>query len=115
MNAVKIGNNHVCISPLKGVVQVVDPSQNIAGVTICTSCIAVGKGTVNVVAGAVAPTSVSDISKPIIFSANGNAASGHGYEAFMPYPLFLPAGQGLWLVGEPTGISGVSVTWDLLV
>lgn len=114
MNFVKVGKNHVCIGPLKGVVQVIAPSQNTAGITINTSCIAVGKGSVNMVSGTFPPTSTADFRQPVIFGANGNAAEGHSYEAFMPYPLFLPAGQGLWVVGEPNGISSISLTWDVL-
>ncbi|ASE24353.1 hypothetical protein D3X12_15495 [Pseudomonas protegens] len=115
MDEVKIGKNYTTISPLKGVVQIVAPAQNVAGVVIRTSCIASGKGTVNVIAGLKTPTGITDISQAVIFGANGNTASpGHSYEAFMPYPLFIPASQGLWVVGDDAGSSAIALTWDIL-
>lgn len=113
MQAVKVGKNFLTVSPLNGVVQIVSPAANANGLVIATGLIAASTGTVNLYVGATAPTSVSDLSKAIVFSGNGNAATGSNAEVLMPYPLFVPAGMGVWAASGVSGAAAIALTWDL--
>ncbi|MCO7579186.1 hypothetical protein Q7O56_25205 [Pseudomonas protegens] len=113
MNAVKVGKNYLTVNPGSNVVQVVAPAANTSGVIVSTCLISTSNGGVGVFTGTSAPSSIVDQSKPIIFSANASSAVGTGSELALPYPLFLPAGQGLWLAASVPG-AAVALTWDVL-
>ncbi|MFJ4143517.1 hypothetical protein [Pseudomonas sp. NPDC089734] len=114
MYPVKVGKNFRTLSPLRGVVQLVSPEENVNGLIITTGLIAAANGAVNVFIGATAPTSLTDFSKAIIFSGNGNSAAGSNAEVVLPFPLLVPAGNGLWAASQTTGTAAVAMTWDLL-
>ncbi|MBX8619558.1 hypothetical protein K5D48_21100 [Pseudomonas cichorii] len=114
MYPVKVGKNFRNVSPLRGVVQVIAPEDNLNGVIITTGLIAAANGTVNVFTGATAPTSLTDLTKPLVFSGNGNSGAGSNAEVVLPFPLLIPAGNGLWAASQSTGTAAVALTWDLL-
>lgn len=112
MDAVKIGNNFRTVNPT-AVTQIVDPATNVNGLIIRTGAIVSSTGSLNLWAGQSAPTGVGDRSKPAIFGANGSAAGGANAQVLLPYPLYVPAGQGLWAHANVPG-AVISLTWDLL-
>ncbi len=111
MDAEPIGKRFLNSSS-PGVVLVFSVASNTSGAIIRTGYINPVTGTVNLVAGTVAPTGIGDVSQPIIFSGNGNSAAGSNSEVVMPYPLYIPAGMGLWVANSGPG--AIALTWDLL-
>ncbi|MBC2655184.1 hypothetical protein H7A76_07010 [Pseudomonas sp. MSSRFD41] len=119
MEAVPVGNHFVSIYPIPaGITTIVDPAKNTHGVTLRTGYIAPSNGAVDLYCGQVAPTMPGDRTVPIIFSGNGNSAAGSHSEVVLPYPLFIPAGKGLWLgTSVPASTprpAGIALTWDFL-
>jgi len=119
MDAVKVGDRFVSIYPIpSGVVTIVDPATNTRGLLLRTGLIAPANGSVNLFAGAVAPSNAGDTTKAIIFSGNGASAVGSASEVVLPYPLFIPAGKGLWVgtsvPSDSARAAGIALTWDLL-
>lgn len=114
MEAVKVGKNFVNITPLNGVVQIVSPSANLNGLVISTGMIDAASTYANLYVSASAPTSNVDYSKPIVFSGVGNTAAGSNAEVVLPYPLFVPAGMGVWATSSATGTAAIALTWDLV-
>ncbi|WP_395602190.1 hypothetical protein AB4P97_05715 [Pseudomonas sp. A1230] len=113
MNAVKVGKNYLTVNPGSNVVQVVAPALNTSGVILSTCLISTTNGGAGVFTGTSAPSSIVDQSKPIIFSANAGSAVNTGSQLALPYPLFLPAGQGLWVAASVPS-AAVALTWDVL-
>ncbi|WP_415842284.1 hypothetical protein, partial [Paracidovorax anthurii] len=111
-NAVPIGKNFATIAP-KGVAQLVAPATNINGVVIRTCFCNPQNGTVNLVAATSAPSGISDATKSVIFSGNGNTAAGSNTQIFAPKPLYIPKGLGLW-VATSTNAGVIALTWDVL-
>lgn len=112
MDAVKIGYNFRTVNPT-ALTQIVDPAANINGVVIRTGAIVSSTGTLNLWSGQTAPTGIGDRTKPAIFGANGSAAGGANEQVLLPYPLFIPAGYGLWAHSNVAG-AAISLTWDFL-
>lgn len=112
MNAVPIGKNFATIAP-KGVAQLVAPSANTNGIVIRTCFCNPQNGTVNLVAATSAPSGISDTSKSIIFSGNGNTTTGSNTQIFIPKPLYIPKGLGLW-VATSANAGVIALTWDIL-
>ncbi|MEN1345657.1 hypothetical protein AAIH39_17950, partial [Pseudomonas aeruginosa] len=60
-----------------------------------------------------------DINTRIIFCGNNSGRAGEQAQVFLPYPLFIPAGHGIWASSgsfqagaAPTG--GLGLSWDFL-
>ncbi|MDB5993044.1 MAG: hypothetical protein JWP42_180 [Pseudomonas sp.] len=112
MDAVKVGKNFLTVNPTT-VTQIVDPAANTNGVHLRTATLVSSTGTLNLWTGPTAPTGIGDRSKPAIFGGNGSAAGGANNQIQLPYPMFLPAGYGLWAHSNVAG-AAISLTWDFL-
>ncbi|WP_025129958.1 hypothetical protein [Pseudomonas sp. PH1b] len=114
MSVVKVGKyfRNVTMNPAR-VVKIVDPAENTHGLIIQTGLISPSNGALGLYSGTSAPSGIGDESKPIIFAGNGNTAAGSGSELLMPNPLFVSAGQGLWVAANVPA-AAVALTWDLL-
>lgn len=112
MNAVKIGSNFATVNPTS-MTTIVSPSDNTKGMYLQTATIVTSSNTFNVWAATSQPTAIGDISRPIIFGANGTNSGGANGQYYMPYPLFIPAGYGLYAMTNSSG-GYMSLTWDLV-
>jgi hypothetical protein len=94
-----------------GVLQIVAPTVNTKGIWIRTCGLqATASGVVWLYANSVPPATADDTSARAIFAAG---FPGSATEPFsMPYPLFVPPGQGIWI--GSTGGGGIIMTWDVL-
>jgi hypothetical protein len=86
-----------------GALQLVAPSANVNGVVLRTFATQSSNAAVVVSSGIKALTGYFDVTSPIIFYAQNGT---------LPYPVTIPAGQGLWLYGS--GNVTVNATWDVL-
>ncbi|WP_200893992.1 hypothetical protein [Xanthomonas sp. MUS 060] len=119
MQAFKIGKNFKAVSP-QGILQLVSPANNVNGLIVSTAILTTSPGGyVNLYASETAPTAPGDLNTRIIFCANSDTPNDKKGIAIMPYPLFIPAGLGLWATSglyasSATSTGGLSITWDLL-
>ena len=93
MYAEKIGKHFRSLFPNGQVVQLVDPAENTDGLYVRYA--------------------------RIIFCGNNSGRAGEQAQVFLPYPLFIPAGHGIWASSgsfqagaAPTG--GLGLSWDFL-
>jgi len=106
-----IGSNNIFLSSITSVVQVVSPSSNTRGLELRTGIIVSGSvGGLNLYTGPTAPTGHGDHGPPVIFLGGSSATTTF----FLPYPLSLPAGYGLWATASSGSTSAILLTWDLL-
>lgn len=115
--ATQVGNKFINAATTAGqVLQIVAPSSNTAGLYIRTATLecapSTGTGTlaVSLYAGPTAPAFPGDNAVRNIMDLY--SFNGAGSDARLPYPLFLPAGEGLWFASG--GAGGVNITYDLL-
>ena len=107
-----IGSIFKTVSANTNVVQLIAPAENTNGMTLCTATMHTGPYYVALTVGTKAPKSYTDLTVPYIFSCRGTAV-GSGYPGKaenLPYPLVIPAGQGLWVAAGDVAI--VSVTYQ---
>ncbi|WP_154232170.1 hypothetical protein [Pseudomonas syringae] len=119
MSEVKIGKNFRNVVP-QGIAQIVSPAENGNGLTIRTCASNPRNGFVGLYCSETAPLAAAPgNANRLIFAANGNTLEGSSSSVFMPYPLFIPAGLGLWVTSgpfsgsTPTG-GGIALTWDFV-
>ena len=109
--AVPVGKNFRYVVPY-GMTQIIDPNSNTNGVIIRTASCTPSNGWVTLYTGASTPSGAHDPDNPIIFGSAGNSTSGGNAIVWLPYPLYIPAGQGVW--GLNSGAGEISMTWDVL-
>lgn len=119
MEASKIGKHFRSLYPNGSVVQLVAPSENTDGLSIRYANAAAGNGYVNLYASPKPPSGPGDIDTRIVFCSNNPGRAGEQSQVFLPYPLLIPAGHGIWASSgsfqagaAPTG--GLGLSWDLL-
>lgn len=119
MYAEKIGKHFRSLFPNGQVVQLVDPAENTDGLYVRYANAAAGNGYVNLYASPTAPSGPGDINTRIIFCGNNSGRAGEQAQVFLSYPLFIPAGHGIWASSgsfqagaAPTG--GLGLSWDFL-
>ncbi|MGX9379018.1 hypothetical protein [Pseudomonas sp. JQ36] len=105
MEVQQIGAKHFSGSST-GVVQIVNPADNVSGVVIRTAEMSSGSYSI-LSAGTVKPNNAFDFSTPILLMAGTTAISQ------LQYPISLPAGRGLWMATSANA-GTVFVTYDLL-
>lgn len=95
--------------------EIVAPSANTTGIRIKTLYMYVNTGgACALYADTAAPSSAVDKTKrPVAFVSSTNIANNVTNFA-LPYPLFVPAGLGIWFTGTISGASstGYSITYD---
>jgi hypothetical protein len=108
----RIGKNYINIpAPAAQVTQLIAPSTNTNGVIIKTCCLSVnpGNGMVLLIVNPTTPA-LYDVNEKQIFWAC-STSTGVGF-ANLEHPLFIPAGQGIYVSGNIAG--GISMTYDML-
>lgn len=115
--ATQVGNKFLNAATTAGqVLQIVAPSSNTAGLYIRTATLesapstVTGALSVSLYAGPTAPAAPGDNTVRNVM--NVYAFGGAGSDALLPYPVFLPAGEGLWFAS--VGAGAVNITYDLL-
>ena len=91
------------------------PAQNTTGMIVRTATMHTGSSYGILSTGVKAPTGYTDGTVPVILSCRGTAPSSSGFpgaSATLPFPVIIPAGQGLW--AATTDTARVHVTWDAL-
>lgn len=109
MESVKVGK-HFFNSHPTAVTQVFGPADNKDGVYLRTATLCTGGGVLNLYSGPRAPAYLGDMSvHAILGGIDGRNDSQYTH----PYPLFIPAGYGLWAVAN-NATAAISLTWDYL-
>jgi hypothetical protein len=105
----KLGGSNVFVNaPATAVTQLLAPGSNAAGVWIRSGFAVVGgSNNVQLYADTSAPASSFDVTKRCILVCQGTANE-------LPYPIFLPAGVGLWMVVSAPGSGAGGGTLDIL-
>ena len=104
MAAQKIGIQTKVATLSNNVQQLIAPSENTNGITLCTASIhldASANGFITLNTGTVAPASAFS-PYPSVLAARSSAAAN------LPYPLVIPAGQGLWVSSYAGGYAYIS-------
>lgn len=99
MAAQQIGSKTKSVS-VNGVAQLISPAENTNGFTLCTASMHIGASYMGLSVGKVAPANYWSNTAPYILSCRAVSSSGSGLpgdSANLPYPLEVPAGQGLWV------------------
>jgi hypothetical protein len=93
------------------------PAQNTTGMIVRTATMHTS-GTYGILStGVKAPSGYYDGTVPVILSCRGTAPAGSGFpgaSATLPFPVIIPAGQGLWAANSSGSTALVYVTWDPL-
>ncbi|XVJ46820.1 hypothetical protein ACDZ94_20170 [Pseudomonas sp. UBT] len=89
-----------------GVTQLVAPSENTNGITLCTAGITIPANLAWLNTGPVAPPNHFGMTTPAILVSGAGGAT-------LPYPVVIPAGQGVWLSSYSTGFA--SITYEPIV
>ncbi|WP_194790100.1 hypothetical protein [Pseudomonas sp. UFMG81] len=113
MEAVKVGKHFITVYPTtfpNSVAQVVDPAQNTDGVYLRTATLVTAGGTLNLYSGKVAPSRIGD---PVAAGIFGGVAGTTNMQYQLAYPLFIPAGHGLWAAANASG-AAIALTWDFV-
>lgn len=109
MEPVKVGKHFYYGHPTS-MIQVVNPADNTQGVHLRTTTLCTGGGAINVYSGPKAPARLGDTTVHCIF---GGIDGRNDSQYTLPYPLFIPAGYGLWTAANnPT--AAICLTWDFL-
>ncbi|MGE8395636.1 hypothetical protein HFV04_012995 [Pseudomonas sp. BIGb0427] len=109
MEPVKVGKHFFNGHPT-AVTQVINPAENKEGVYLRTTTLCTGGGTLNLYSGPVAPAYLGD---PAVHAIFGGVDGGNNSQYTLPFPLFIPAGYGLWTVAN-NAIAAISLSWDFL-
>jgi hypothetical protein len=113
MQNVKVGKHFVTVYPTtfpNSVAQIVDPATNTDGVYLQTATLVTAGGTLNLYTGKVAPTRIGD---PVAAGIFGGVDGGNSRQYQLSYPLFIPAGYGLWASANTAG-AAIALTWDFV-
>jgi len=105
-----VGQNHTVAASISGVVQIVAPAANTRGIEIRTGMVIVSTGGLNLHSGTTAPANHADHTGPLIFGGYSSSLTSH----YLPAPLSVPAGYGLWATVSSGSDGALSLTWDLL-
>ena len=105
MDVQPIGSKHFS-SSVSGVVQIINPADNVSGVIIRTSSMQALSWTI-VSTGATKPKDAYDFSSSVLMAAVGNTSKEQ------QYPISLPAGFGLWAASAGSAAT-LFLTYDLL-
>lgn len=117
--AEKIGSKFVSVTSDSNVVtKLIDPATNTTGVTIRTATMHMGQGYSLLFSGTAAPGNVRGVANPVVLSCRGGANASSNFVAgaavTLPYPIAIPAGQGLWFAKTSTSDeAGVYLTYDV--
>lgn len=112
MDAQVTGKNylHVGFSTGGGLTQVLAPASNTNGAYVRTLNIGANSaGSVLLYATATTPSANIDYTKPVVFYGG---AVVNGAVTTMPFPLYIPAGLGLW-IGANTNSDSL-ITYDIV-
>ncbi|MCP1454492.1 MULTISPECIES: hypothetical protein [Pseudomonas] len=95
------------------------PEQNTTGMIVRTATMHCGALYGILSTGTKKPTGYSDSTVPVILSCRGTQPTSTGFagaSATLPFPVIIPAGQGLWseITSSWTDTAFVYVTWDPL-
>lgn len=107
MDPVQIGSKFYNSSGPTYANTIIKPADNVNGVVIRTGTFS-GSPNSLVSTGTSAPTGVTDITKPLV----GKILTT-GQVVTLPYPIYLPAGYGLWDHGN-NQVMGCAFTYDFL-
>ena len=111
--SVPLGKYLFDASIANGVNQIIDPSSNVNGIFLRNLGVSIQSGgLVAVYAGPLpAPTGFSD---PTLSSKHGIFSVLLNQTAWMPYPLSIPSGFGVWAILSPSpSVGSLSASWDL--
>ncbi|MCP1516757.1 hypothetical protein J2Y74_001067 [Pseudomonas migulae] len=100
---------------VRGLGAIFTPAQNTAGMIIRTATLHSGKGYAILSTGTVAPTIYTDLSVPVVLAVRGDAESSGSFGGAgetLPFPLIIPAGQGLWFAGANGSMDSAYVSYD---
>jgi len=106
-----VGQNHTFLTSITSVTQIVNPASNTRGLELRTAIIGGTNGGISVYTGPTAPTAHGDTGPPLIFSSGTISSEVTRY---LPYPLSMPAGYGLWVTASSGSTNAIALTWDLL-
>jgi len=111
----KIGSKHDVVNVSgAGIVQILAPTDNVAGAVITTCALGVDYNVFAAIFTQVSPPTPGSPLSRSVFSARGTDSSLREI-VNMPFPLEVPAGWGLWLgtVTSTSGGAGANITYDL--
>ena len=95
----------------------ISPAANVNGLILRTASLAVGTAILRLTTGTKAPSGYEDKTVPTILVCNGagiSSGSNYGDYATLPFPLVIPAGQGLFAYVNQSGSGKVAITYDLV-
>lgn len=107
-----VGQSFSNVTASTTVTAVIAPASNTKGAIVRTASVTVSNGGTAVWTGPTAPTSHTDLTKPVLFLSNGNTSQYVAHH--FPYPVSLPAGYGVWVTSSSGAVGTNSFTFDLL-
>ncbi len=109
----KFGTSFVRVANVTGVTTALAPASNVNGVWLRTArCDRNATSSAVIVCDTAAPANSGDSTKrAVLGTANGSGFAG---AEVLPYPVFLPAGVGIYVVGSGAANNEFDLTWDVL-
>lgn len=114
MDAQPIGSNFK--NNARGNLTLVTPAQNTTGMVLRTASLHIAAGFMILSTGTKAPSGYSDTSVPVVMACRG-ITGGNGFPGLsevLPFPVIIPAGQGLWVASDSSDQGYAYITWDPL-